>query len=62
MKPPIPYMGLHPPGPLLQFTALKFENLINLVQKHSNLALYGILALNKSKYPIASGGLRSPDP
>ena len=25
MKPPIPYMGLHPPRPLLQFTPLKFE-------------------------------------
>ena len=55
-------MGLHPPRPLLQFTPLKFENLINLIQKHSNLALYGILVLNKSRYPMASGRLCPPDP
>ena len=60
IKPPIPYMGLHPPHPLLQFTPFKFENLINLALKHSNLASYGILVLNKIKYPIASGGLRRP--
>ena len=51
-------MGLHPSCPLLQFTPFKFENLINLAEKHSNL---GILVLNKIKYPIFSGGLCPPD-
>ena len=63
MKPPILYMGLHPPHPILQFTPLKFENLNKFNStKHSNLALYGILVLNKSKYPIISVGLCPPDP
>ena len=30
--------------------------------KHSNLAAYRIYVLCKIKYPIASGGLRPPDP
>ena len=29
---------------------------------HYNLALYGILVLEKIKYPIASGELLPPDP
>ena len=55
-------MVLHPPRPLLQFTPFKFENLINLAVKDSNLALYGILALNKIKYPITSMGGTAPRP
>ena len=39
IKLPKPYMVLHPPRPLLQFTPSKFENLIKL--------LYGILVLHK---------------
>ena len=32
------------------------ENQISFCLKHSNLALHGILAQSKIKYPIASGG------
>ena len=57
IKFPITYMVLHPPRPLLQFPLFKFENLLNLALKDSNLALYGILVLNKIIYPIMSGEL-----
>ena len=42
-----PYFNLH------------HSSLINLA---CNLALYGILVLNKIKYPLASGGLCPSDP
>ena len=53
IKPAIPYIRFHPPCLLLQLT---LENLTNLALKDSNLTLYGILELNKIKYPVASGG------
>ena len=59
MKPPIPYMGLYSPHPYFIFTSLPFILIllkISLVLRTLN----EILALNKNKYHIASGG--HPDP
>ena len=47
VKSPTPYMGLHPPHPLLQFTSYKFASF------NKNIALHGILVLNKITYPIS---------
>ena len=57
-----PSNGLHPPHPLvLLWVALSYKTLIFELNT-LNLALGGIFALHKTKYPIASGGLRPPDP
>ena len=39
-----------------------FEIFINFANKRSNLPSHGIYVLHKIEYPIASGGLRPPDP
>ena len=65
------YNNVYPPlgcthhTPYFIYTPIKlasFENIINFALKNSNLALHGIYILCKIKYPIASGGLRPPDP
>ena len=65
------YNNVYPPlgcthhTPYFIYTPIKlasFENIINFAFKNSNLALHGIHVLCKIKYPIASGGLRPPDP
>ena len=53
----MPYMGLHPPRPLISIYTRKSDKFsLKTLALNEIFALNEILALNKIKCPIASGG------
>ena len=58
----IPSKGLHPPHPLVLLWLASSQKTLRFELYTLNLTLGGISVLHKTKYPIASGGLRPPDP